>query len=347
MGKKLFDFAIGTPPYNADFNDSGQNGNYAQPVYNDFMDAANEVAEKVELIHPARFLFNAGSTPKAWNEKMLNDPHFKVLRYEESASVIFPNTDIKGGVAITYHDSESDFGAIEIFTKYPEVNTVLHKIENQLHNGNLSQIMYNQNKFNLDAMYHDYPNLKNVIGSDGRDKRFRNNIFDKVPLFSDEPKSDNSIRVYGVVKNRRVWKWFPEKYIDLEHENISKWKVLVARVNGSGAIGEVLSSPIVEGPNEGYTQTFIGVGNFDSQDEANNVLKYIKTKFARTLLSVLKITQDNSIETWAKIPLQDFTSSSDIDWSKSVHEIDLQLYKKYGLTDDEIQFIETNVKEMV
>lgn len=97
MGKSLFDYAIGNPPYNADFNNSGQNGNYAQPVYNDFMDAANEVAEKVELIHPARFLFDAGSTPKAWNEKMLNDPHFKVLHYEENASRVFPNTDIKGG----------------------------------------------------------------------------------------------------------------------------------------------------------------------------------------------------------------------------------------------------------
>lgn len=75
-------------------------------------------------------------------------------------------------------------------------------------------------------------------------------------------------------------------------------------------------------------------------------MKYIKTKFARTLLGVLKITQDNSKSTWKHVPLQDFTSSSDVDWSKSVQEIDEQLYKKYGLSDDEIEFIETHVKAM-
>lgn len=92
MGKKLFDYVIGNPPYNEDFENSGDNGNFAKPVYNYFMDATYEVAEKVELIHPARFLFDAGSTPKAWNAKMLSDPHFKVLHYEEDAGKVFDNT---------------------------------------------------------------------------------------------------------------------------------------------------------------------------------------------------------------------------------------------------------------
>ena len=75
-------------------------------------------------------------------------------------------------------------------------------------------------------------------------------------------------------------------------------------------------------------------------------MKYIKTKFARTLLDILKVTQDNDRGVWKMIPLQDFTPSSDIDWSKSIHEIDLQLYRKYGLSVEEIEFIETHVKEM-
>ena len=64
----------------------------------------NKVADKVELIHPARFLFNAGSTPKAWNQKMLEDTHFKVLFYETDSSRLFSNTDIKGGIVISYHN---------------------------------------------------------------------------------------------------------------------------------------------------------------------------------------------------------------------------------------------------
>lgn len=76
------------------------------------------------------------------------------------------------------------------------------------------------------------------------------------------------------------------------------------------------------------------------------MLKYVKTKFARVLLGVLKVTQDNDKGVWKIVPLQDFTASSDIDWSQSIHEIDLQLYRKYGLDEKEIDFIETHVKEM-
>ena len=130
------------------------------------------------------------------------------------------------------------------------------------------------------------------------------------------------------------------KYV-IDHENLNKYKVLLPKSNGSGAIGEVLSTPLI-----GHTQTFISIGAFDKKIEAENVMKYIKTKFARTLLGVLKITQDNPPAKWKYVPLQDFTSNSDIDWTKSIHEIDEQLYRKYNLSKDEIEFIETKVKEM-
>ncbi len=80
--------------------------------------------------------------------------------------------------------------------------------------------------------------------------------------------------------------------------------------------------------------------------EAQNCLKYIKTKFTRTMLGVLKITQHNSRNTWAKVPLQDFTPKSDIDWTKSIPEIDQQLYAKYSLDENEIAFIEEKVQPM-
>ena len=70
------------------------------------------------------------------------------------------------------------------------------------------------------------------------------------------------------------------------------------------------------------------------------------TKFCRAMLGILKVTQHNPPQTWAKVPLQDFTASSDIDWSKSVAEIDLQLYKKYSLSAEEINFIESKVRTM-
>lgn len=116
--------------------------------------------------------------------------------------------------------------------------------------------------------------------------------------------------------------------------------------NGTGAIGEVLSTPLIGEPLIGHTQTFLTIGKFDKKSIAENCMKYIKSKFARAMLGTLKITQHNSISTWKNVPLQDFTPNSDIDWTKSIPEIDQQLYAKYGLSQDEIAFIEEKVKAM-
>mgnify|MGYP001179338472 FL=1 len=339
-----FDYVIGNPPYQDET--IGDNKGFAPPVYNKFLDASYEIADKVEMIHPARFLFNAGSTPKAWNEKMLSDSHFKVLHYESDASVMFTNTEIKGGVVISYRDNNKNYGAIKVFTPYEELNSIMKKAAPANEAESLMETIYIQNKFDLEKLYKDHPEYRAVIGSEGKDKRFRNNIFEKVPIFTEERQNKGDIRVLGVCKNKRVWMYIPEKYVETEYENLKNWKVLVARVNGSGNLGEALSTPVVEAPNEGYTQTFIGIGSFKVETEAQNALKYIKSKFCRTMLGILKITQDNNRDTWRMVPLQDFTDHSDIDWSKSVAEIDRQLYRKYDLTADEIEFIETHVKEM-
>jgi type II restriction enzyme len=99
-------------------------------------------------------------------------------------------------------------------------------------------------------------------------------------------------------------------------------------------------------PLTGSSQTFISIGAFNTEAEAQAALKYVKTKFARIMLGIFKITQHNPSETWIKVPLQDFTTHSDIDWTQSVHDIDLQLYKKYGLDKKEQQFIERKIISM-
>ncbi len=344
-GTMKFDFIIGNPPYQVDVEDS-DNKTFKPPIYDKFMDTTFEIADKVVLIHPARFLFNAGQTPKVWNEKMLSDPHFKVIHYEPDGSKVFANTEIKGGIAISYHDKNTNFGAIQVFTKYDELNSILHRVSALGLSQNLTDIMANQNRFDLDTLINDHPEYRDIIGSNGKDRRFRNNIFDKVDLFTSEKKSDDDIAVLGVVKNKRQWRYFPKRYIDLNHKNLSKWKVLIGAASGAGIFGEALSTPIIIEPLQGYTQTYIGVGAFETRDEAANLEKYFHTKFLRTMLGILKITQHNEIGTWRMVPLQNFTASSDIDWSQSIAGIDRQLYAKYGLSDEEIAFIETHVKEM-
>lgn len=338
-----FDAIVGNPPYQIM---ATGNANGSDPIYHLFIDAACKLGEKVSFIHPARFLFNAGKTPKDWNEKMINDEHYKVVQYWANSGDVFPTVDIKGGVAVTYWDKNKTFEKIGTFTSYPELNGIKKKAAPTEEINSLMSIMYNQTNFDLDVLLKEHPDYIKGIGSEGKDRRLEKNIFDKIPLFTEEKTNEEDIKILGVIKNKRSYRFIPRKYLDLSHENLMKYKVLVPRSNGSGAIGEVLSTPILGEPILGYTRTFLGIGAFDSKEEAENALKYVRTKFARTMLGILKITQDNPIETWRLVPLQDFTTKSDIDWSKSIPEIDKQLYKKYGLSADEVEFIESKVREM-
>lgn len=179
--------------------------------------------------------------------------------------------------------------------------------------------------------------------------RLRTSAFTNLASIFYEDKPNNGhdyVAMIGLLKNKRVTRYIRRDYIQDGTGALDKYNLLVSKANGAGNFGETLSQSIIAEPHIAYTQTFIGIGSFDTEEETVNVDKYIKTKFARAMLGVLKITQDCPGPKWAYVPLQDFTSNSDIDWSKSIHEIDLQLYRKYGLTAEEINFIETNVKEM-
>lgn len=341
FGNMKFDVVIGNPPYQEETKDTSD-----KPIYNYFMSEAYKFADKVCFITPARFLFNAGKTPKKWNAKMLNDEHLKVAYYEQDSSNVFPNTDIKGGVAITYRDTQKNFGKIGTFTHFEELNSALRKVLNSEKFCSIDKIYFGQQKFNLDVLYMKNPEVKNIIGSEGREKRLTSSIFGQLEnIFSKYQKSETDFKILGVIKNKRKWRYINSEYIE-EHPNLQKFKVMLPGSNGSGAIGEVLSTPLVGEPLVGHTQTFISFGAFDNREEAENLLKYIKTKFARTMLGTLKITQSNKKDTWRNVPLQNFTNNSDIDWSQPLAQIDQQLYKKYGLSEKEIAFIEEKVKEM-
>lgn len=340
--KMKFDAIVGNPPYQVMANGEA---NGSDPIYHLFIDAACKIGEKVSFIHPARFLFNAGKTPKDWNGKMLNDEHYSVVHYWANTADVFPTVDIKGGVATTYWDKQKTFEKIGTFVAFEELRRVLEKVLEKEGFKTLTDVIYPQNKYDFETLYSDYPNYKNIIGSDGADKRLRPNAFDKLDVFTETTKSDDDISIHGLIKNKRVIRYINRKYIEAS-ENLEKYKILVPKANGSGAIGEVLSTPMVGEPMVGYTGSFIGIGSFKTQEEAEACMKYIKTKFTRAMLGTLKVTQDNPRETWQNVPLQDFTEKSDIDWTKSVKEIDQQLYKKYGLSAEEIEFIESKVKEM-
>ncbi|HRM91640.1 MAG TPA: hypothetical protein PLK68_14405, partial [Thomasclavelia ramosa] len=209
----------------------------------------------------------------------------------------------------------------------------------------LGNIIYLQNKFILSELYRDFPHYKTIIGSNGNEKRLTTPIFDQLDLFKENAIYDDSLCILGLIKNNRFYRYIPSKYIE-QNENLNMYKVIIPKSNGTGALGETLSSPLIGKPLIGYTQSFIGIGAFDNYDEAKAAKKYIETKFARAMLGILKVTQDNNRDVWEYVPLQDFTKKSDIDWNQTINEIDRQLYAKYNLTNDEIAFIESMIKPM-
>lgn len=336
-----FDVVIGNPPYQEEAQGTSTKD---MPIYHKFIDSAFEIGEKACLITPARFLFNAGGTPKQWNREFLKNPHVKVPYYEQNSAKVFPNTSIKGGIAITIFDKQKDYGAIETFTSFEELNSIMKKV-NVVSERSLAEIVTNRGSYRYsDLIYKDYPDAMKRVS----DRRLASNAFIKLQelFYNDIPNDGNEyIKILGRFDNERLYKWFRRDYIN-SPINLDRYKIILPKANGSGAIGEVLSTPLIGEPLIGYTETFIAIGAFVTEFEAKACLKYIKGKFSRAMLGILKITQDNTKETWRKVPIQDFTLNSDIDWSQSIENIDQQLYKKYNLSQDEIDFIESKVRAM-
>jgi hypothetical protein len=278
---------------------------------------------------------------------MLEAEHLKIEYYEQDSSKVFSNTDIKGGVAVTYRDVNADFGAIGTFTSFSELNSILKKAST-IDSGSFSSIIFGQEIYKYtDKLHEEHPEAEGLL-SNNHKYDIKTSAFDRLAIIFHDNKPDDGnsyIQLLGLRNNKRVYKWVRNDYIS-EHESLGKYKVFIPAANGSGALGEVLSTPLIGTPLIGTTQTFLTIGSFDTEDEANAALKYVRSKFARALLGVLKVTQHNTSEKWKYVPLQDFTSASDIDWSQPIREIDQQLYKKYGLDESEIEFIESHVKEM-
>lgn len=329
-GDMKFSAVVGNPPYQVNTDT-----NFSVPVYHLFFNAAKDLGpDYVSLIHPARFLFNAGATPKEWNAQMLNDKHLSVPLYEPDSQKIFSGVDIKGGVCITFWDKNHPRGGLGgTFIAFEELRSILSKTKI----GGFDQIVGSRGetktKYPLDKKY---PN----------DLRIAPNFFDRFPeIFAITKDDKHSVKIVGLEKgNKRT-----ERYTDADivsDPKLNKWKVFIPKSNGSGAIGEVLSTPLTGEPLTGCTYSFLQIGAFDGKSEAESCKKYLKTKFCRALLGTLKVTQDNPKSTWKNVPLQDFTNVSDINWSQSIEDIDKQLYTKYGLNEEEVAFIETRVKAM-
>ena len=342
-----FDAIVGNPPYQ--LNDGGGIGDSATPIYNYFVTLSKILQPNyISLIMPARWM-KGGKGLKSFRDEMTNDNLLaKIFDYAD-ARVCFPNIHIDGGICY-FLWNKNHIGTVEYFyqdldrynyisnrslkSKYSDTIirdarqiTIIEKA-GSLSNGKFNSIVSTRNPYGLYADLFNSPDkYKDII--------WTNEI------------NPSSIKVYGVkgIKGgaKRIVGYVNKDCIN-RSKGLQDFKIFFGKayMTTSTTPPEI----ILAKPNEVCTETFLQIGPFKMEAEANNCLKYIYTKFFRALLFFNRSSLNISTETFKLIPLQDFTDKSDIDWSKSIPEIDQQLYKKYNLTEEEINFIESKIKPM-
>jgi hypothetical protein len=335
-----FDAIIGNPPYQE--GDGGAQAS-AKPIYHLFVDAAKEIESAyISLIIPSRW-YAGGKGLDEFRLKMLNDEHIEVLHDYLHPEDVFPNTNNRGGVCSFLWNKEHKDRMTKVFT----------------HNGNNSIRMVRRplKAKNLDIFirYEQALSILNKITTDN-EKMMMQHISSRKPFGIEgnfvrssefyHDKTSGLIKCYGKAQNIG---YISSDEVLSHQEWIEKWKVYMPYANNIGTeLNDDNQNAFVGEPNSVCTETFLVVGadlNL-TKKTCKNLVTYLKTKYARFLLSLAKNSQHGTNKTYRFVPLQDFTSKSDIDWSKSISDIDKQLYKKYNLSEDEINFIESMIKPM-
>lgn len=345
FNKVRFDVVIGNPPYQE--SDGGAQAS-ASPIYHKFVELAKSLnPNHISLIMPSRW-YTGGKGLDNFRAYMLSDSTIRDLYDFPNPDEVFPNTNIRGGVCVVHWDSEwnnqkdltrvitMDGGkvtaevhrmlaedGVDIFIRDYRILNILTKIEatNQ-HKGKISEIASPRKPYGFSGFFI-------------RDKRF----------YADATDLTDPVVCYG----KGAVGYVERAEVTTKKEWIDCWKVLTARANNIGTeLNDDNFNTIIAGPGTICTETYIVLGADLglTEQQAHNLSNYMKTKFARLLHATAKSSQDAARTTYKFIPLQDFTSHSDIDWSQPIAELDAQLYRKYGLSEDEIAFIESKVKEM-
>lgn len=343
--KVNFGAVVGNPPYQESIK-----GTSDKQIYNNFMEIGYAISGLAVFISPGKFLFNAGKTPKKWNKKMLNDEHIYVARYESDSRIMFPSVALSSSIVITVRDIKNIFKPIKKFYQDENVRNVVNKVVNHNNFSSIVSDIFLQTKFNLDALYKDYPNVREKIGTE---RRLITSILQNgYDFFEKEKTNENEIKIYGNNKNGKLTsKFIDKKYISISDNNLCGWKIVLAATNGAaGNLGKqpvnIIGEPKIIENNAGFTQTFISIGNYNCKRDVACLEKYLRTKFVRYLIGSLKATQRLNKEVFDNVPIQDFTSLSDIDWTISINEIDEKLFNKYGLSIEEKEHIKSSIKDM-
>jgi hypothetical protein len=331
-----FDVVIGNPPYQ--LSDGGGSGTSAAPIYHHFVEQAKKLEPSfLTMVIPARW-FAGGKGLDDFRARMLNDSQIRSIDDFPDSSEVFPGVQIKGGVcyfmwsrnsagnvSVRTHDkgklvSSADRPLLEpgldVFIRFNEAISILRKVSS-LERGEDSPTL----ALPVDKSFAEHVSVRRPFGLES--------------TFRGRPKrSTGDIEVYRVGGSDFV----SANKIDDSFGLLNKWKVLIPFLaSGSDSFPHViLGRPFVAGPKTACTETYLAIGPFKSKSECESVISYIQTRLFRFLVLQKKPSQNATRKVYDLVPVQDFS----LGWT------DEKLYKKYGLSASEIEFIESMIRPM-
>lgn len=344
--KMKFDAIVGNPPYQENIG-STLNKSLSKQLYPIFMMSAIKMNPKyLSLITPSRW-FTGNAQDRSFvllREFLKKNNHFSHITNYLNSNDVFVDVSIPGGVNMFLYEegyigeiifeekikNESSIvkrplfeEGLEIVIPMNKMITILHKVIG-LNFKSMSEIVTGRNPFGVPATDAEL----NKISAEESSEYYDTHI----------------LCAYEQVK------YIPNSCIRRNRELLNKWKVFTSKMNGGagtlldGKKVSILGKTFIAEPNMSCSNTLLAVGGFENEIEAVNLNKYMNCKFFRFMLGIKKIAQVLTSNVYSFVPQQNFKNNSDIDWNKSIEEIDKQLYIKYKLNEQEILYIEENIK---
>ena len=321
--KMKFDVIIGNPPYQ--ISDGGGMGTSAVPLYDKFVQQAKKLKPRfLSMIIPARW-YAGGKGLDDFRNEMLNDTHITELHDFFDSKECFPGVDISGGVCHFLWERDKNDQCNIVSVKGDKISTMKRSL---LEDGSDTFIRFNE----AVSIIRKVKAFKEPSFMDITSPRRPFGLSSTAEIHSD--KHANDVFVYAYPKDGYINK----NKILQNKDLIEKYKVYIAKAYGERGDFPylVIGKPFVGKPNTCCSETYLTVGSFENEIYAQNVISYMTTKFFRFFVLIKKNTQNAPRGVYQFAPVQDFSKS----WS------DEELYAKYGLTDEEIEFIESMIRPM-
>lgn len=347
--KMKFDVIIGNPPYQFSFGIDGGNSANAKSIYNEFISQSIKLNPAyLIMITPSRWMTKtAQGIPESWVDSMLQSNKFKIIHDFENASECFPGVEIKGGVNYFLWDRNYNGKCKYYFHPVSNKNALLR--EDYLDSMSAGIVVRDPSAYDI------LSKIKTIEGEyyQNQETNFSGlvsakHFFDNSTLltsnwtdYKNNMDEEHCIKYYLNVNRKRTYRWISNEQLPKNQMTKDICKVYIPAAGGSGSDEQVLGKPFYGEKNSVCSQTFLVIGydpekhNF-SEQECKNIISYIQTRFFRYLVSIKKKTQNGPRGVYQFVPLQDFSKP----WT------DAELYAKYNLTQEEIDFIESMIKPM-